>query len=171
MYPIILVLLASACRLLPHAPNFTPIGAIALFAGSEIKDLKLAVGVTLGSMILSDLVIGADITSIAVYLALTISVLIGRYFQSSTSLRSGLFSATTCAVLFFLITNLAVWGWSGIYQRSVAGLSECFVAAIPFFRNTLLSDILYLGALSSICYLCRLSSPSRRILGQRILVS
>jgi len=163
MYPIILILLASACRLLPHAPNFTPIGAIALFAGSEIKDLRLAIGVTLGSMILSDLVIGSDVTSIAVYLALTISVFVGRYLKSSVSFRTGFISAFACAVIFFLVTNFAVWGWSGIYPRTLLGLSECFVAAIPFFRNTLVSDILYLGALSSIYYLGRLGLPRLRL--------
>jgi hypothetical protein len=164
MYPIILVLLASACRLLPHAPNFTPIGAMALFAGSEIKDVRVAIGATLGAMVLSDLVIGADITSAAVYLALTISVLIGRYFQSSTSLRTGFISATLCAILFFVITNLAVWAFAGLYPLNFAGLTECFGLAIPFFRNTLLSDLLYLGALSSLCYLARSRLLSRGFL-------
>ena len=161
MYPIILVLLTSVCRLLPHAPNFTPIGAMALFAGSEIKDLRLAILVTLSSMLISDLIIGADITSVAVYLALTISVLIGRYFKSSSSFRSGLLSAAACAVIFFGVTNFAVWGWSGMYPRTLSGLQECFLLAIPFFRNTLVSDLLYLGALSSVCYLGRLGSLSR----------
>lgn len=155
MYPIILVLLASAFRLIPHAANFTPIGAMALFAGSEIKDLRLAIGVTLGAMILSDLVIGSDVTSLAVYLALTISVLIGRYFKSSSSFRAGFLSATASAIIFFLITNFAVWQWAGLYPRTLAGLSECFLAAIPFFRNTLVSDLLYLGALSCVYWLSR----------------
>lgn len=155
MYPIILVLLASACRLLPHAPNFTPIGAMALFAGSEVKDQRVAIGATLGAMILSDLLIGTDVTSFAVYLSLALSVLIGRYFKSSSSFRAGFISATASAVLFFLITNFAVWGWAGLYPLTLAGLSECFIAALPFFRNTLLSDILYLGALSAVCNLGR----------------
>jgi hypothetical protein len=149
MYPIILVLLAAACRLMPHEPNFTPIGAMAIFAGAEIKDVKIAVLVTLSAMLLSDLIIGSDVTSFAVYLALTLSVLVGRYLKSSSSLKLGFISATLSACLFFIITNLAVWFASGIYPRTLDGLYECFILALPFFRNTLLSDYLYLGALAA----------------------
>lgn len=162
MYPIILVLLASACRLLPHAPNFTPIGAMALFAGSEFKDTRVAIGVTLVAMMLSDYLIGVDYTSFGVYFALTLSVLIGRYSRSSTSPKAGVLSATLSAVLFFVVTNLVVWFWSGMYPISSAGLVECFTVALPFFRNTLVSDLLYLGALSSISLLAsRLGAHSR----------
>ena len=164
MYPIILVLLASACRLLPHAPNFTPIGAMALFAGSELKDLRVAIGVTLGAMILSDYVIGVDYSTFGVYLALTISVLIGRYFQSSTSVKAGVLSASLCAILFFVVTNFVVWYWSGMYPLTSAGLLECFTMALPFFRNTLVSDLLYLGALSSLSYLAHFRLLRRNVL-------
>ena len=47
------------------------------------------------------------------------------------------------AVLFFVLTNFSVWLIGGLYPRAWAGLVNCFVAAVPFFRNTLLSDLLY----------------------------
>ena len=158
MYPIILVLLASVCRLLPHAPNFTPIGAMALFAGSEIKDIRVAILVTLGAMFLSDIVIGTDVTSIAVYIALAFSVLIGRALKSSSGVGAGVLSSLLSATVFFVITNLAVWAWSGIYPLTVQGLTECFVLALPFFRPTIVSDLLYLCALSSFSLIARSAS-------------
>ena len=39
--------------------------------------------------------------------------------------------------IFYLFTNLAVWGVSGLYEKSLKGLLECYILAIPFFFNTL----------------------------------
>jgi len=161
MSPILLVFLAAACRLLPHAPNFTPIGAMALYAGSEIKDVKLALLMTLSAMLLSDLVIGSDITSVAVYFSLAITVILGRYFRSTKNVGVGVLSASVSATLFFLITNFAVWLASGIYPLTSEGLAACFTAAIPFFGNTMSSEYLYFGGLCVLGALIRSSRGSR----------
>ena len=151
MAPALLVLFAAFFRLIPHAPNFTPIGAMALYAGATVKDWRLALLVTFGAMLLSDLVIGFDATSPAVYLALALSVFIGRSFRSAEGLQSrvqaGILSATLSAIIFFAITNFAVWVTGELYPLTLEGLKTCYIAAIPFFRNTLLSDYLYFGAL------------------------
>ena len=52
----------------------------------------------------------------------------------------------TSSLAFFVLSNLGVWA-SGYYPRTLAGLVECYVAAVPFFRNTLASDVLYSAVL------------------------
>ncbi|MFN3920557.1 MAG: DUF6580 family putative transport protein, partial [Methylohalobius sp.] len=53
-----MILVAAASRLIPHPPNFTPIGAMALFGGACFADRHAAFAVPLAGMWLSDLMIG-----------------------------------------------------------------------------------------------------------------
>ncbi|MFG0319681.1 MAG: DUF6580 family putative transport protein [Planctomycetota bacterium JB042] len=144
-----LVLAAAATRLLPHPPNVTPVLAMALFGGAAFASRRLAFAVPLGAMLVSDLVIGGSTGASAfgfhpvqpfVYAALFAIVLLGRV---SRPRRAGGVAAASLvsSVGFFVVTNLGVWLVSGLYPRTAAGLSGCFVAALPFFRNTLLSTL------------------------------
>jgi hypothetical protein len=47
------------------------------------------------------------------------------------------------SVLFFVLTNFGVWAFDALYPKTLEGLMACYVAAIPFFRNTLLGDLSY----------------------------
>ena len=47
------------------------------------------------------------------------------------------------AILFFLTTNFGSWLWFNMYDRSIAGLTHCYVAALPFFRYTLAGDMFF----------------------------
>ena len=47
------------------------------------------------------------------------------------------------SLAFFLITNLGVWLTSAMYPKSLAGLGACFTAAVPFFQNSLVSNVLF----------------------------
>jgi hypothetical protein len=50
-------------------------------------------------------------------------------------------------VLFFVVTNFGTWLLSGMYPMTASGLTACFVAAIPFFQNTVAGDLFYSGVL------------------------
>jgi len=50
------------------------------------------------------------------------------------------------SVAFFTVSNFGMWA-SGYYPRTWDGLVQCYTAALPFFRNTLASDVLYSAAL------------------------
>jgi hypothetical protein len=50
-------------------------------------------------------------------------------------------------VTFFLITNFGMWLFSGFYPLTSAGLAACYVAAIPFFQNTVAADLFYAALL------------------------
>ena len=147
----LMLVLALLSRLMPHAPNFTALGAVALFAGFFFPKREHAISVPLVAMILSDFVIGFHSTLPWVYGALILISILGRALQNSCGrhvswTRLGGFSLVS-AVLFFVVTNFGVWSLGTLYPRNIAGLANCFVAAIPFFGNTLASQFLFSGLL------------------------
>src|SRR2546422_10205972 len=56
-------------------------------------------------------------------------------------------AAVASSLLFFVVTNFDVWARGSMYPKTSEGLLACYVAAIPFFRNTLTGDVLYSAAL------------------------
>ena len=138
------VLVAAVLRLVPHPPNFTPIGAMALFGGAYFGRNWLAFVVPLGALALSDAALGGFYAGMNfVYLSVALIVLIGWAVQGRRSvLRVGA-AALASSVLFFLVSNFGTWALSGMYPHTAAGLAACYVAAIPFFQNTLAGDLFY----------------------------
>ncbi len=137
------ILFAAALRLVPHPPNFTPIGAMALFSGAYLGRRPLAFVAPLGAMLLSDAVLGFYSGMWVTYLAIGLIVLVGWLALSRVSaLRVG-GAAVASSVVFFLVSNLGTWALSGMYAHTAAGLTACYVAAIPFFQNTLAGDLFY----------------------------
>lgn len=138
-----MILAAAASRLIPHPPNFTPIAAIALFGGAHFADKRAAFLVPLAGLLLSDFVLGFHTLIPVVYGAFALSVCLGFWVRDRPSaLRVG-GTAVFSAVLFFVLTNFGVWALGTLYPRTIIGLVECYVAAIPFFANTLLSNLFY----------------------------
>jgi hypothetical protein len=81
------------------------------------------------------------------YVAVALIVLIGWLaLQSVSVLRVGS-AAIASSVLFFLVSNFGTWALSGMYSHTFAGLSACYVAAIPFFQNTVAGDLFYAALL------------------------
>jgi hypothetical protein len=147
LIPLLIVLIGTISRLVPHVPNFAPITAIALFSGVYLPK-KYAIILPLVSVLLSDLIIGFDTTTlIAVYASFILSGLIGLWIRSHKSPVNIFVGTVGASMLFFIITNLAVWlnpvSW---YTKDLNGLIACYINAIPFFRNTLLGDLFYTGA-------------------------
>jgi hypothetical protein len=142
------ILTAGALRLVPHPPNFTSIGAMALFSGAYLGRRGLmAFAAPLGAMLLSDAVIGFHSGMPFVYASIAAIVVIGWLaLQRRTPLRIG-GAAVASSVLFFIVTNFGTWAVSGMYPLTASGLAACYVAAIPFFQNTLAGDLFYSGLL------------------------
>ena len=137
------ILVAAVLRLVPHPPNFTPIGAMALFSGAYLGRRALAFVAPLGALLLSDLVLGFYLGQATVYFSVALIVMIGMVALTRRSvIRIGA-AAIASSVLFFLITNLGMWLFSGFYPRTWSGLEACYVAAIPFFQNTIAGDLFY----------------------------
>jgi hypothetical protein len=147
-----LTVLSILGRLVPHAPNVTPVGGSCLFAGSRIAG-PLAYLLPLAVMLATDpLVGGYSSATPVIYAAFLINVWIGRrMLKSATPIRVGA-AAFLCSLQFFLLTNLATWvssvvGHSGMYSADLAGLVKCYSMALPFWGRTLGGDLLFSGAL------------------------
>ena len=138
---------AAALRLVPHPPNFSPIAAMALFSGAYLPKRALAFVAPFAALLLSDVVLGFYAGMNFVYFSFALTVLIGWAIASrKTPLMIGS-AAVASSVLFFVLTNFGMWLFSGLYPLSGAGLAACFVAAIPFFQNTLVGDLLFTALL------------------------
>jgi hypothetical protein len=140
-----IILVAAAVRIIPHPPNFSPIAAMALFGGCYLSNRFLAIAVPLAAMFLSDIVIGFHVTMPAVYLAIGIVAVLGMWLQKRNTASTIALSAVASSVIFFVITNFAVFAQSGLYPQNAHGLVACFVAAVPFFQNSMVGDLFYTG--------------------------
>ncbi len=130
------IFMAALIRLLPHWPNFTPIAAMALFAGTYFDKKQYAFAIPIAAMFLSDLVIGLSVNMPAVYISFAISVLIGMFIRKKVNVGSVLLASFSSAVIFFLITNFSAWLASPLYPQTFTGLIECYLAGLAFFRDT-----------------------------------
>jgi hypothetical protein len=146
-----IILSAAAMRLVPHPPNVTPIGAMALFAGAHFAAKRTALLVPLAAMYLSDLALGFFVYDFGwfhrfmpfVYAGFVVTVCLGLLIRRRLTPLAVGGAALTGSALFFVITNFGVWLVSDLYPKTAAGLVSCYVAAIPFFRNTLAGNAFY----------------------------
>jgi len=149
-----LTLLSAIGRLIPHAPNVTPVGGACLFAGSRISGFW-AYLLPLLVMIATDPIVGHAGGAVGgytwgspvIYASFMVNVWIGRrMLRSVTPVRVGA-AAFLCSAQFFVLTNLAVWASTPIYAGNLSGLLLCYTEALPFWGRTLVGDLLYSGAI------------------------
>lgn len=140
---ICVILAAAASRLIPHPPNMTSLTAVALFGGAYFSDKRLAFLVPLTALFLSDLVLGFYQHMEVVYLSFALIVGIGLWLQKHRTALPIAGAAMASSVLFFVVTNFGVWAFEPLYPKTLEGLVACYVAAIPFFQNTLIGDLFF----------------------------
>ncbi len=129
-------------RLIPHPANIAPIGAIALFGGSKLPK-RYAVSVIVATMLLSDVLIGFH--GVMAYTwgsYLLIALLGGSILQKASVIKIG-GMALTSSFLFFVISNFGVWLHSGMYTKTIEGLMQCYIMALPFYQNTVIGDVFF----------------------------
>jgi len=156
-----MIALAFASRLVPHPWNVTAVTAVALFGGTMLRDWRLALIVPLSAMWLSDLVLNNLIyqqffdgfvlwhSDLAwTYAAVALTVLLGRsvLMQHRSALRIAGISVTASS-LFFVLTNFGVWASGLLYPLTANGLLACYVAALPFYAQQLVGDLVWCGVL------------------------
>lgn len=163
--PLLIIGFAVILRLLPHAPNFAPITATALFGGVYLSR-RLGLIIPLATLLISDYLLlyinpfssqpfnfsylhpisslWYDSTIVAVYGSFLISGLIGLYLKKHKSFNNILSGTLVASIQFFILTNAAVW-LAGAYDRSILGLWQSYLAGVPFFKATLLGDLFYTG--------------------------
>lgn len=146
-----LVAVAALTRLVPHPPNFVPLGAMALLSGALLGGGRIAYAVPLVAMLAGDLVLGLHPHVPAVYGTMAAVVWMGTRLGSRRGFVPVSAASIAGSTLFFLTTNFSVWALDGFYPPTLEGLAACYVAALPFFGNSLAADLLcvwvILGAL------------------------
>lgn len=140
---VLLLVVASLSRLLPHAPNFTAVGAMALLAGSLLgarQGMLLSVVV----LFLTDLALGFHSTMVFVYAGMALVALMGSYVQKPSSQKIKFFGFIGAGSLsFFLITNFGVWLVDGFYPMTFEGLLTSYTMGLPFLKNQLMGDVFF----------------------------
>ena len=156
-----LILLAAVSRLFPVLPNFQPVMAIALFAGAVFAGYRiLGFAIPIGAMLLSDVLlhffseslfgfyVGFHSSMLSVYISFALIVLLGMRYASNFKPLSILGTSLFSAILFFVITNFSSW-LVGLdinsmpYPKDFGGIARCYAEAVPFFRYTVGSVLLY----------------------------
>jgi hypothetical protein len=152
---VIMVASAALARLAPHPPNVTPIAAMALLGGAAFTRRRLAYALPILAMLASDLVLAATRYDLArlvrsqpiVYLCILATTLLGSFIANRRSVWQVGGASLAGSLLFFVVTNCAVWAGGRLYPLTGTGLALCYAAAIPFFGNTLLGDLFFAGVL------------------------
>ena len=155
---IAIIFLASISRLIPHMPNFSPIGAISLFGAAFFKQKWKAFLIPVLSIWISDLFINNIIYAdyyptftwfyngyhwqVMSYGAIILFGLI-LFKNKLTILHLGL-GGLGAGMLFFIISNFGVWINGLMYSKDLSGLLNCYIAGIPFFKGTILGNLFYI---------------------------
>ena len=171
------ILAAALTRLLPHPPNFAPITAMAVFGAITFGRWRTAVVAPLVALFVSDLVReymwrqgmsaqwgiyrGMWVTYSTTALIALMSRLAHRTRRVSVIAGTTLFGS----VVFFLVTNFAVWARGTRVPHTLDGLMDCYVFALPFFRNALAGDIVYAAVLFGAWALAERYVPALRLRG------
>ena len=150
-----LILILALSRLIPHPPNFTPIIAMAIMSNYFFRNIYSSIAALLFSMLLSDIFIGFYANMVFVYLSLFLMAII--FFKINNRFKVnyknlfiyGLFGS----ILFYLISNFGEWVLGDLYAKNLEGLINCYILAIPFFKNTLFSTIFfsYISLITGTC--------------------
>ena len=154
IFALSLLAFAVITRLIPHPPNMTALGATALIGGIYFPK-RFAIPFTLVALLLSDLVIGFYSWQImaSVYLGFILMTLLGSKIKNKTS-GSVLGGTLVGSLLFFLITNAAVWFFGSMYAPGISGLIQSYIAALPFFQNSLAGNAIYAVTLFAVAERC-----------------
>lgn len=167
MVYLLLAILAVASRLLPHAANVAPIGALALFIGATALAFKskneriAAYTLPIVALAISDVMIGLYSWQVmaSVYVGFAITIGLGLLVRKSYHWSTIAAASLAGSVIFFLLTNAAVWAFTPMYAKDFSGLLASYTAALPFFRNSLVGDIVYTGVLFGAYELARRANP------------
>jgi hypothetical protein len=149
IFPISLILILAFARLIPHPPNFTPIIAVAIVSGYFFKNINLSLLTLLVAMLISDLFIGFYENMIFVYISLLLITLVFHKINKKINFKNLFIYGFAGSLIFFLVSNFGVWALGSLgvndlpYEKSLTGLIECYILAIPFFGNTFLSTIIF----------------------------
>ena len=143
LFSISLIFLLVFSRLIPHPPNFTPIIAVAIMSGYLFKNLYTSLLVLVSSMLISDIFISFHGNMFFIYLSLFIITYFFYKISNKINIKNFFFYGFFGSLIFYIISNFGVWILSDMYAKSLNGLFSCYFLALPFFKNTLFSTLIF----------------------------
>lgn len=160
----LIVILAAFSRALPlvidHTWNFTAVGALAIFAGAQFTDKRLAFIMPLAAMALADLLFLRNGFSLLVYSGFIAMVACGFLIRNKVNTVNVILASFISASVFYLITNFSFFYPVTLYPRNFSGIIASYTAALPFFRNMLLGNLVYSAVLFGSFYLLSKRYPA-----------
>lgn len=170
---VLIVLLAAFSRLIPHPPNFTAVGAMALFGAAYFTKRYVAfiipvVSLWLSDLVLNNIVYGAYFDHFVWfypgffwnYFGFMLIVLLGFALFKKVKIQSVLIGSVSASILFFIVSNFGVWMSGTMYPKDLTGLMACYTAALPFLKNTLAGDLVYCSMLFGAFELAQIKIPA-----------
>jgi hypothetical protein len=164
MFAYLLLLLAVLTRVMPHAGwlNFTAVGGALLYFGARRSWREMLV--PMAALMATDYYLTTYayhyafrwqgyVTTWAWYLMAMVLGLI--LLRAKTTFVRGAAGALLGPTSFFVVSNYAVWAAGGLYPHTLGGLGACFAAAIPFYRNDLVSTAIVVGVAFGVPVLLR----------------
>lgn len=149
-YAVSLTVLAILARLMPHPPNFAPVGGASLFSGARVSGWYAYLLPLVVMAVTDPLRGGYTFGTPYIYASFLISVLIGRSLRNTNSpLRIGA-ASLACSIQFFLISNFAYF--VEYASHDLKGLAATYTSALPFFPATVAGDLAWTGVLFGLHY-------------------
>ena len=141
MLAISLIVFGILLRFIPHVPNFTPVAAIAIFAGVYLNK-KQALIVPLLLMVLSDIFLGMHNVVLFTWGSFVLVTFLGIWAKNHKTIKVIVSTSVVSSVLFYVITNFGVWamGW---YPQTAKGLLDCYILGLPFLRTFTVATLVY----------------------------
>jgi len=157
---VLFIFFAALSRLLPHPPNVTAVGAVALFGGAYLSARWVAVLIPIAAIwcsdvLLNNLVYASHYEGFVLFThnfwftagAMVLIVLLGRFLLNKVSTLKVIGASLGASSIFFLISNFGVWAAGVSYPASFTGLLAAYAAGLPFFLNTLAGDLFFCGVI------------------------
>lgn len=167
------IIFAALTRLLPHAYNFTPLGAIALFGAAYFPKKKWALIIPMLAIWMSDLLLNNIMYAsfyegftwftsgfLTIYGSIAMIVILGYYLLQKITFGRVLSGALGASVIFFIVSNFGVWMSGSMYPLTAEGLIACYTAAIPFFHYTIAGNVIYSAVLFGAYEWIKASNPA-----------
>jgi hypothetical protein len=174
-----LIIFCAFSRIIPHMPNFSPLGAIALFGAAHFTKRWQALFIPIAATWLSDLFINNVIYAQYYpkftwfyqgfywqYVSYLLIALAGTVILKKVRIQTVIAGAFTSTTIFFLVSNFGVWAEGTMYPKTFEGLMACYAAGIPFAKGTILGDLVYSGILFGMFALAQKQFPLLRSLKQ-----
>ncbi|HYE24524.1 MAG TPA: DUF6580 family putative transport protein [Clostridia bacterium] len=164
MLAYLFVAIAVAFRFMPHPLSFTPVAAALLFFGARMPRRQAWIPVALlaaSDVLLTKFVYGFALTPdhFVTWAWYGAAVGMGMLVGGKTTVLRVAGASLASSVSFFLVSNFAVWMAWEMYPKTLNGLAMCYAAAVPFFRNTVASDLMFTAVAFSIPVVLELLSP------------